>query len=58
MKVESEMICPKCKTGHDSFKLDPKSTECPYLYCHTGKSCSMFAPIENEGSDPDGSIQS
>lgn len=42
----SKQLCPKCKTGAESYKLDPKSEVCPYLRYHNGKSCPFFSPIE------------
>ena len=42
----SKQLCPKCKTGAESYKLDPKSEVCPYLQYHNGKSCPFFSPIE------------
>ena len=27
-------LCPKCKTGAESYALDPKSPVCPYLQFH------------------------
>ncbi len=48
-------LCPKCKTGADSYKLDPKSVMCPYIHFHNGKSCPFFAPIEkSEVKDDEG----
>ena len=38
-------LCPKCKTGRDSYLLDPKSPVCPYLLCHMGISCARFVPL-------------
>ncbi len=44
MKTEelNKQLCPKCKTGADSYLLDNKSSVCPYMHLHNGKSCPMF----------------
>lgn len=39
-------LCPKCETGAQSYRLDPKSPVCPYLEYHNGKSCPFFSQIE------------
>ncbi len=41
-------LCPKCKTGQDTYLLDNRSPFCPYLPCHNGKSCSMFVPLDDK----------
>lgn len=49
------LLCPKCKTGADSYKLDPRSPICPYQQYHKGKSCPFFASIkEREVKDDEG----
>ena len=35
-------LCPKCKTGAESYALDPKSPVCPYLPFHNGTTCKFF----------------
>lgn len=51
----NKQLCPKCKTGAESYKLDPKSEVCPYLQYHNGKSCQFFSPIEeSEVNDDEG----
>lgn len=35
-------LCPQCKTGAKSYKLDPKSPMCPYLQFHNGATCTFF----------------
>lgn len=53
--MTNQQICPKCKTGAESYKLDPKSPVCPHLEYHNGKSCSFFSPIEeSEVNDDEG----
>lgn len=39
-------LCPKCKTGKDSYLLDSKSPICPYLHLHDGKGCAKFKEIK------------
>ena len=47
MRIEKEKIslCPNCKIGYDSVKLDPKEPFCPYISLHTGESCSRYVPL-------------
>jgi len=41
-------ICSSCKTGKESFLLDPLSLECPYIArCKNGK-CTKYVKLENE----------
>lgn len=35
-------LCPHCETGKQTYELDSKSAECPYLSCHNGKKCGMY----------------
>ena len=44
-KQTSGQLCPKCKTGAESYKLDPKSPMCPYLEYHNGKTCPYFSEL-------------
>lgn len=46
--MNNKQLCPKCKTGAESYRLDPKSELCPYLVYHTSKECKMYAPLDNE----------
>lgn len=39
-------LCPQCKTGKRTYQLDSSSTECPYIYCHNGKSCAMYERLD------------
>ncbi len=49
------LLCPKCKTGVESYRLDPKSPMCPYLSSHNGEKCPFFVPIkESEANDDEG----
>lgn len=38
-------LCPHCKTGKYTYELDRQSTECPYIYCHKGRTCSMYVKL-------------
>jgi hypothetical protein len=40
---ENELLCPKCQTGKNSYKLDPKSTFCPHIACLRENRCNFFA---------------
>ncbi len=40
-------ICPKCKTGKDSYELDKHSETCPYIDCWKNGKCYFFVPLEN-----------
>ena len=44
-KIFKNTLCPNCKTGADTYKLDKKSVMCPYLHCHNGVSCPFYKPI-------------
>ncbi len=45
-------LCPRCKTGKYTYELDPHSAECPYLYCHDGKKCTMYEKLDESGRRP------
>lgn len=42
---ENEQLCPKCKTGKNSYILDPKSVFCPHIACLSKNGCGYFTPI-------------
>lgn len=51
----NRQLCPKCKTGAESYRLDPKSPMCPYLQYHNVERCPFFVPIkESEASGDEG----
>lgn len=50
-KKYSDQLCPKCKTGRDSYLLDNRSPFCPYLYLHKGDRCKMFEEIPRSEDD-------
>lgn len=51
MKVKikkRKILCPDCKTGQESYKVDPNSEVCPYFSCYNGVRCSYYVPIEGK----------
>ena len=47
MKNNSELLCPKCQRGKESYMLDNRSPFCPYINCHSGNECAMFKELDN-----------
>lgn len=45
---KSERICENCKTGANSYKLDPTTQVCPYMEYHYNNKCRFYEPIEIE----------
>lgn len=43
-----DYLCPKCKTGQDTYLLDNRNPFCPYLSFHNGDNCSMFKPMSKK----------
>ncbi len=41
-----KLICPKCKTGKDSFEPDKNSEICPYIECLENGRCQFYVPLE------------
>lgn len=41
-----KQICPKCKTGRDSLRLDEHSEFCPYIGSLKNGRCPFYVPIE------------
>ena len=39
-------ICPKCKTGKESYNLDIHSDACPYIGCYKNGKCRFYVPLE------------
>ncbi len=39
--------CPNCLTGKQTYELDRKSPECPYLGCYQYKKrkCAFYKPL-------------
>lgn len=52
----NNQLCPNCKTGAESYKLDPKSPVCPYMGFHNGETCSFFKPLKESESDTDDGV--
>ena len=53
MSVETEKLCPTCKTGKDTYLLDERNPFCPYLHFHNGTSCKMYQKLNKSHSDTD-----
>ena len=56
MDSKSDMkLCPRCKTGYETYMNDNKSPICPYLGSHTGEKCGYFVemvvPCEGESDE-------
>ena len=45
--IWKKQICPRCKTGKDSYELDKRSEACPYIGCWKNGKCSFYEPLEN-----------
>lgn len=50
-KQYSDQLCPKCKTGRDSYLLDNRSPFCPCLKYHDGKTCAFFKELSAAEAD-------
>ena len=44
--IWKKQICPRCKTGKDSYELDKRSEACPYIGCWKNCICSFYDPLE------------
>ncbi len=42
----NKQICPKCRTGKESYELDPKSDACPNISCWKNGKCPFYIPLE------------
>lgn len=51
--MNTTQLCPNCKTGADSYRLDPKSPMCPYIQSHNGERCPFFLPIDESEASGD-----
>lgn len=40
-------ICPKCKTGKESYERDKHSTACPYILCWKDGECQYYVPLND-----------
>lgn len=41
-----KQICPKCKVGQETYRLDNKSEACPFIHCWHNNKCSAFEPLD------------
>lgn len=41
-------LCSHCKTGKDTYELDRRSPECPYLSFHNGDECCMYKRLRKQ----------
>ncbi len=39
-------MCAICKIGKKSYKLDPHSETCPYIWCWKNGKCQFFMPLD------------
>lgn len=44
--LRKKKLCPKCKTGMDSYEEDRHSEVCPYINCLKNGKCSFYVPLE------------
>ena len=44
--LQKKKMCSGCKTGMDSYTLDPHSEACPYIGCWENGRCQFFVPLE------------
>lgn len=47
-----KQICPRCKTGKDSYELDNRSEACPYIGCWKINKCPFYKPFDNPSKRP------
>ena len=40
-----DYLCPKCKIGKETYRLDLRSSFCPYICFYNGDKCSIFKPM-------------
>ncbi len=43
-KRKRKILCPDCKTGEESYIIDPNSPVCPYFSCYNGFRCTYYVP--------------
>ena len=43
-----KILCTDCKTGKESYIIDPNSPMCPYVSCYNGFRCAYYVSIKNE----------
>lgn len=49
MDKKKEQLCPKCLTGLNSLKVDPREPFCPFYHLHSTNGCAGFIPITGGG---------
>lgn len=40
-----KILCSNCKTGEESYAIDPESFACPYICCRSEYECAYYVPI-------------
>ena len=45
-------ICSICKTGMETYLLDPHELFCPYLHFYKENDCKMFRSLSNVEKEP------
>ena len=53
MNNENTQLCPNCQTGLESYLLDNRSPECPYMILHNGRYCGMYKSLTGAGEEKD-----
>lgn len=46
--MKKRELCSQCAMGKHTYELDKRSSECPYIYCHNGRKCSMYKKIKRK----------
>lgn len=50
MKLKNKkvkVLCSNCKTGEESYLVDPSSFACPYFSCIRDFKCDYYVPIND-----------
>jgi len=45
MEKNKELLCPKCLTGANSLRLDPREPFCPFFFIRSINGCVGFKPL-------------
>lgn len=45
--IWKRQICPRCKTGKESYELDRRSDACPYINCCKKGKCIFLCHLIN-----------
>lgn len=45
--IWKKQICPRCKTGKDSYELDKRSEACPYIGCWKMVNVHFMSRLKN-----------